>query len=81
MEDNLARMAAHRQHPEGGSMSRILLGILCGFVFGVMDLAIMLPMSFPDKRAAIRAAFIARLELGLRSAQPDCPGRAGRLVF
>ena len=40
-------------------MSRILLGVICGLVFGAIDIGIMLPMSFPDKRAAITAAFIA----------------------
>ena len=45
-------------------MSRITLGVICGLVFGAVDIGIMLPMSFPDKRAAIMAAFIARLQLG-----------------
>ena len=33
-------------------MSRILLGVICGLVFGAIDIAIMLTMSFPDKKAA-----------------------------
>jgi hypothetical protein len=45
-------------------MSRIVLGIICGFVFGAIDFGIMLPMSFPDKKAAITAAFIARCGIG-----------------
>ena len=45
-------------------MSRILLGVVCGLVFGVIDVGIMMPMSFPDKRAAITAAFIARFGIG-----------------
>ena len=45
-------------------MSRISLGIVCGLVFGGVDAALMLPMSFPDKRAAILGAFIARFALG-----------------
>ena len=45
-------------------MSRILLGIICGLVFGAIDIGIMLPMSFPDKKAAITAAFIARWNTG-----------------
>jgi hypothetical protein len=45
-------------------MSRILLGIVCGLVFGAIDIGIMLSMSFPDKRAAITAAFIARFGIG-----------------
>jgi len=45
-------------------MPRITLGIVCGLVFGVIDIAIMLPMSFPDKKTAITAAFIARFGIG-----------------
>ena len=45
-------------------MSRLLLGVICGLAFGVVDIAIMMPMSFPDKRAAIAAAFIARFGIG-----------------
>jgi len=45
-------------------MSRILLGVICGLAFGVVDVGIMMPMSFPDKRAAITAAFIARFGIG-----------------
>jgi hypothetical protein len=45
-------------------MSRIPLGVLCGLVFGGLDTAMMIPLSFPDKRAAMLGAFIARFALG-----------------
>ncbi len=45
-------------------MSRISLGVLCGLLFGAADVAIMIPMSFPDKRAAMLGAFIARFAIG-----------------
>ena len=45
-------------------MSRIPLGVLCGLIFGSVDVAIMIPMSFPDKRAALMGAFIARFAIG-----------------
>lgn len=45
-------------------MSRVALGILCGLVFGGLDTAMMIPLSFPDKRAAKLGAFIARFALG-----------------
>ena len=45
-------------------MSRTSLGVLCGLVFGAVDVAIMIPMSFPDKRAAMLGAFIARFAIG-----------------
>lgn len=45
-------------------MSRIPLGVLCGLIFGSVDVALMIPMSFPDKRAALLGAFIARFAIG-----------------
>jgi hypothetical protein len=45
-------------------MSRIYLGVICGLVFGILDAAMMIPLSFPDKRAAMLGAFIARFGLG-----------------
>jgi hypothetical protein len=45
-------------------MSRIPLGILCGLAFGGVDTAMMIPLAFPDKRAAMLGAFIARFALG-----------------
>lgn len=65
------------------NMSRVLLGIICGLVFGVVDIGIMLPMSFPDKRAAITAAFIARFGIGfvIGAARLPWPGWAVGLCF
>jgi hypothetical protein len=45
-------------------MSRAVLGAICGLLLGAIDVGIMLPMPFPDKRAAITAAFIARFGIG-----------------
>ena len=45
-------------------MPRLYLGVLCGLIFGSIDTAMMIPMSFPDKRAAMLGAFIARFALG-----------------
>ncbi len=45
-------------------MSRISLGVICGLIFGGIDVALMIPMSFPDKRAALLGAFIARFAIG-----------------
>lgn len=36
-------------------MSRILLGTICGLVYGVLSAASMLPLTFTDKRAALLA--------------------------
>src|SRR6201989_865810 len=66
-----------------GKMSRVILGVICGLVFGVIDIGIMLPMSFPDKRAAITAAFIARFGIGfaIGAARLPWPGWLVGLVF
>ncbi len=45
-------------------MARIYLGVLCGLIFGSLDAAMMIPLTFPDKRAAMLGAFIARFALG-----------------
>lgn len=68
---------------ERADMSRILLGIICGLVFGAIDIGVMLPMSFPDKRAAITAAFIARFGIGfvIGAARLPWPGWAVGLTF
>jgi len=45
-------------------MGRIGFGCLLGFSIGVLDVLLMLPLSFPDKRAALLGAFCARFALG-----------------
>ena len=45
-------------------MARVPLGISLGIGFGVIDVLLMLPLSFPDKRAALLGAFCARFALG-----------------
>jgi hypothetical protein len=41
-----------------------LLSVACGLGFGIFAVAIMLPMSFPDKRTALTAAFLSRFSIG-----------------
>ena len=45
-------------------MTRVKLGVLLGLVIGAVDVGLMLPLSFPDKRAALLGAFFARFALG-----------------
>jgi hypothetical protein len=52
------------------------LGIVCGLVFGLAAAATMLPMQFPDKRAALLGAFFNRLAIGVMIGFMD-PGRTG----
>jgi hypothetical protein len=64
-------------------VSRVLLGVVCGLAFGIVDVGIMLPMSFPDKKAAITAAFIARFGIGfaIGAARLPWPGWLVGLCF
>ena len=46
-------------------MSKPLLGLLCGLLFGAISVATMIPLSFDDKRAAMLGAFINRFAIGV----------------
>jgi hypothetical protein len=59
-------------------------GIIAGIIFGAVSVAMMLPMSFSDKRAALLAAFINRFGIGLVIGcvtLPGWPGWAVGLLF
>lgn len=45
-------------------MSRFAVALLCGLIFGAADVVLMLPMSFPEKRMALLAAFASRFGIG-----------------
>ena len=49
-------------------MSRMSLGVVLGLGIGIVDVLLMLPLSFPDKRAALLGAFCARFALGFFAA-------------
>jgi hypothetical protein len=64
-------------------MDRATLGLVLGVALGVADVLLMLPLSFPDKRAALLGAFFARFALGFFSAivrLPIPPVATGVLV-
>jgi len=46
-------------------MNGLLLGTLCGILFGLLSVALMIPLKFEDKRAAMLGAFINRFSIGL----------------
>ena len=46
-------------------MSKLVQGLIAGFVFGGLVVLLMLPMSFPDKKAALLGAFFSRFAIGL----------------
>jgi hypothetical protein len=60
-----------------------MLGIIAGLAFGLLDILLMLPMSFPDKRAALAGAFINRFSIGvvIGAVQLNWPGWAVGLLI
>lgn len=46
-------------------MSHLSYGLLAGVLFGALSVALMLPMSFPNRRTALTAAFLDRFAIGL----------------
>jgi len=64
-------------------MPRLLLGTVCGLVYGSLSAASMLPLTFADKRAALTGAFLNRFAIGfvIGAARLPLPGWATGLVF
>lgn len=54
-------------------MSHLQFGLLAGVLFGSLAVALMLPMSFPDKHTALAAAFASRFAIGLLAATAVLP--------
>jgi len=46
-------------------MTPLLQGTVSGVIFGALAVALMLPMKFPDKPAALTGAFVDRFSIGL----------------
>jgi len=61
-------------------MSRVGVGLIAGLIFGAVGVALMLPMSFPDKRTALVAAFLSRFGIGLVIPLVNLPTWPGWLV-
>lgn len=64
-------------------MSRVLLGTICGLIYGALSAASMIPLSFSDKRAALLGAFINRFAIGfvIGAARLPVPSWAQGLIF
>lgn len=45
-------------------MNKIKFGLLSGFIYGLVDILLMVPLDFPDKTAAMTGAFINRFAIG-----------------
>ena len=64
-------------------MSRLLLGTICGLVYGVLSAASMIPLTFADKTAALTGAFLNRFAIGfvIGAARLPVPSWAQGLIF
>jgi hypothetical protein len=64
-------------------MSNAEWGVIAGLGFGAVSVGMMLPMSFPDKRAALLGAFSDRFAIGLviGCVRLPWPGWAVGLLF
>ena len=58
-------------------------GVVSGVIFGAFSVALMLPMSFPDKTTALLAAFASRFAIGvvIGCVQLPWPGWTSGLFF
>jgi hypothetical protein len=54
-------------------MPKIILGIICGTVFGAIAVATMIPLTFEDKKAAMAGAFVSRFGIGFVIGATDLP--------
>ncbi|PYK32427.1 MAG: hypothetical protein DME58_05900 [Verrucomicrobia bacterium] len=61
-------------------MSKVILGLIAGIVFGALDVGLMLPMSFPNKTSALLGAFTSRFAIGFVIGCVRLPGWPGSLV-
>src|SRR5438128_1556833 len=64
-------------------MTRLMLGLVCGLIYRALSAASMIPLEFPDKRAALLGAFINRFSIGLviGAVRLGWPGWAVGLTF
>jgi hypothetical protein len=61
-------------------MTPLSAGLLSGLIFGLFSVGMMLPMSFPDKTAALVGAFLSRFGIGLVIALVQLPSWPGWLI-
>jgi hypothetical protein len=46
-------------------MPQLALGLIAGVIYGALSAASMLPLQFPDRRAALLGALLNRLAIGI----------------
>lgn len=54
-------------------MGRLTFGVILGLAIGIIDVILMLPLSFPDKRAALVGALASRCAPGFFAAVVELP--------
>jgi hypothetical protein len=54
-------------------MEKPLLGVVMGVLIGAADVALMLPMDFPDKGTALLGAFFSRFGIGFLACNVGLP--------
>ena len=64
-------------------MSKIILGLLCGIVFGIVSVATMIPLKLEDKKTAMAGAFTNRFAIGfvIGAATLPMPAWGSGLLF
>ncbi len=64
-------------------MSKMVLGLLCGMGFGVVDVLLMIPLQFEDRAAAMTGAFFNRFAIGfvIGATNLPLPGWIRGLLF
>jgi hypothetical protein len=60
----LVRMRTLRRLAGARLMNPVIFGVVAGLVFGILDVALMIPMDFPDKKSALLGAFLSRFAIG-----------------
>ena len=64
-------------------MDKLMLGVLAGLVFAILDVLIMIPLDLEDKTRAMAGAFVNRFAIGLviGAAELQLPGWLSGLIF
>ncbi len=64
-------------------MSSLVLGAICGLIYGALSATSMLPLTFSDKPAALTGAFLNRFAIGfvIGAARLPVPSWANGLIF
>jgi hypothetical protein len=64
-------------------MSKLMLGAVCGLIWGALSAASMIPLEFSDKKAALIGAFLNRFAIGfvLGAARLPVPAWLNGLIF